>query len=453
MLEEHAREPILIAKKSQFTTLLVRSVHETQLHAGVRDTVVALRKRFWLPSARSEITRVLKQRVTCRYQQGGAYKLPPSPPSPPLPDFRLNMVKPFSTVGIDFTGHLMVKNGNKTEKCYVCLFTCSTTRNVNLEIVDDMTADQFLLAFKRHCAVYGTPSLILCDNAKTFQKADEEIQKLFHVIEVQTVQHYFAQKRVQMRHIPAKSPHWGGMYERLIGVVKMSIKKVLRRALISLPELQTLIKEVQAVVNDRPITFVYHDVNDPEPLTPSKLLYGFSVTALPHPVVDPEELEDEDFNEHDQLNKALKRRSLLFQHYVQRFKNEYLCSRREHHVYQSKKQGSQEEIIRVGDVVLIHAENVPRSSWKLAIVKKLLRGSDGLVRAAEIKTNSGVTNRSIHLLYPLEVTLGYLRNTLRELNCRFHRLKHSEEANELLHAPAPSMWNLSTSNLDSLRYY
>ena len=142
----------------------------------------------------------------------------------------------------------MVKNGNKTEKCYVCLFTCSTTRNVNMEIVDDMTADQFLFAFKRHCAVYGTPSLILCDNAKTFQKADEEIQKLFQVIEVQTVQHHFAQKRFNMRHIPAKSPHWGGMYERLIGVVKMSIKKVLRPALISLPELQTLIKKVQAVV-------------------------------------------------------------------------------------------------------------------------------------------------------------------------------------------------------------
>ena len=156
MLEQDAREPILIAKKSQFTTLLVRSVHERQLHAGVRDTVVALRKRFWLPSARSEIARVLKHCVKCRYQIGGAYKLPHSPP---LPDFRLNKVKPFSTVGMDFTGHLMVKNGNKTEKCYVCLFTCSTTRNVNLEIVDDMTTDQFLLAFRRHCAIYGTPSL------------------------------------------------------------------------------------------------------------------------------------------------------------------------------------------------------------------------------------------------------------------------------------------------------
>ena len=82
----------------------------------------------------------------------------------------------------------------------------------------------------------------------------------------------------------------------------------------------------------------------------------------------------------------------------------YFASLRERHVYQSKR-GSQGEIIKVGDVVLMHAENVPRSSWKLAIVKKVLRGSDGLVRAAEIKTNSGVTNRSIHLLYPLEVTL------------------------------------------------
>ena len=158
-------------------------------------------------------------------------------------------------------------------------------------------------------------------------------------------------------------------------------------------------------MNDRPITFVYHDVNDPEPLTPSKLLYGFDVTALSHPVVDPDELEDENFNDHDQLNKAFKRRSLLFQHFVQRFKSEYLASLRERHVYQSKKRGSQEEIIKVGDVVLMHAENVPRSSWKLAIVKKVLCGSDGLVRAAEIKTNSGVTNCSIHLLYPLEVTL------------------------------------------------
>ena len=76
------------------------------------------------------------------------------------------------------------------------------------------------------------------------------------------------------------SPYYGGMHARLSGVVKMSIKKVFRHALKSLPELQTLIREVQAELNDRSITFVYHDVKDPEPLTSSKLMYGFGVTSV-----------------------------------------------------------------------------------------------------------------------------------------------------------------------------
>ncbi len=81
-----------------------------------------------------------------------------------------------------------------------------------------------------------------------------------------------------------------------------------------------------------------------EPLMPLKLLYGFDVTALPYHGVDPEELEDEDFSEQDQLSKALKRLSLLFLHFVQRFKNEYLASLRERHMYPSKKRGTQEEV-------------------------------------------------------------------------------------------------------------
>ena len=128
-------------------------------------------------------------------------------------------------------------------------------------------------------------------------------------------------------------------------------------------------------------------MNDPEPLTPSKLLYGFDVTALPHPFANPDKLEDKNFSEHDQLNKALKWSSLLFRNFVQWFKSTYLASL-------AKKQGSQEEIMKVKDVVVMHIyENVPQSSWKLTIVKKVCCGSDGLVRAAEIKTNSWGTNR------------------------------------------------------------
>ena len=98
----------------------------------------------------------------------------------------------------------------------------------------------------------------------------------------------------------------------------------------------------------------------------------------------------------------------------------------------------------------MHAENVPHSSWKLAIVKKVLHGSDGLVRVAEIETNSGVTNRSIHLLYPFEVTVKDAKEHFTGNELQIPQVKHSEEANEFLHTPAPSMWNLVTSSVDRI---
>ena len=400
-LQKESKEPILIAK-SQLITLIIQSIHSRQLHTGVGGTVVALRKKLWLSSARQVVKSILRKCVTCRYQESKPYCLPSSPP---LPEFRLNSMKPFQVVGIDFTGHLVVKNcGKKHTKCYICLFACSTTRNVNLEVVNDMSTDQFLQAFRRHCAVYGVPSLILCDNAKTFIKADEELCKLLQSLDDPKVQAHLSNKRILMRRIPNKSPHWGGMYERLIGIVKMCLKKVLHRALICLSELQTLVKEVQAVVNDRPMTFISSDIDDPQPLTPSKLLYGFDVTALPHPHVDTEDLAD-DYKDQGEMNRAMKRRALLFQHFNQRFKTEYLAALRERHTYQQTKRRELQEIIKVGDVVLINNRDLPRINWKLAVVKKLLRGPDGKVRAAELHTSSGGTNRSIHLLHPLEVQM------------------------------------------------
>ena len=192
-IQRESKEPILIAK-SHLSTLIIQSVHSRQLHAGIGGTVVALRRRFWLPSARQVVKAILRKCVICRYQESKPY---PLPPSPPLPDFRLNSTKPFQVVGIDFTGHLIVKtNGKNRTKCYVCLFACSTTRNVNLEVVNDMTTDQFLQAFRRHCAVYGVPSMIICDNAKTFIKADEELCKLLQSFDDPKVQTHLSNKRI-----------------------------------------------------------------------------------------------------------------------------------------------------------------------------------------------------------------------------------------------------------------
>ena len=81
------------------------------------------------------------------------------------------------------------------------------------------------------------------------------------------------------------------------------------------------------------------------------------------------------------------------------WKTGYLLSLREHH---QKTKGRLQEVIKVGDVVQIHDEG-KRSGWKLAIVEGLVRGSDGVVRSADLKTARGKTDRPISKLYPIEV--------------------------------------------------
>ena len=68
------------------------------------------------------------------------------------------------------------------------------------------------------------------------------------------------------------------------------------------------------------------------------------------------------------------------------------------------------QTIKVGDVVLIHDDS-PRARWKMAVIENLIKGNDGNIRAAEVRTNTGKTNRPIARLYPLEITSEQLVDT------------------------------------------
>ena len=85
---------------------------------------------------------------------------------------------------------------------------------------------------------------------------------------------------------------------------------------------------------------------------------------------------------------------------------EYLLSLREYRGAQLKDQGCS---INIGDVVIIKDESVARNFWKLAKVIELLKGSDGVARAAlvNVATKNGppkILQRSIKHLIPIEVS-------------------------------------------------
>jgi uncharacterized protein (DUF1330 family) len=42
--------------------------------------------------------------------------------------------------------------------------------------------------------------------------------------------------------------------------------------------------------------------------------------------------------------------------------------------------------VKLGDVVQIHDDNLPRTNWKIGVIEELSYGNDNLVRSAKMRT-------------------------------------------------------------------
>ena len=106
--------------------------------------------------------RLLRKCVPYCKTSGKAYLISESPP---LPKDRTKEGKPFEVTGVDFTGALYVRDHGTESKAYICLFTCGLSRAVHLEVVQDLSVETFLQAFRRFAARKSLPHLLLSDNA------------------------------------------------------------------------------------------------------------------------------------------------------------------------------------------------------------------------------------------------------------------------------------------------
>jgi len=138
------------------------------------------------------------------------------------------------------------------------------------------------------------------------------------------------------------------------------------------------------------------------------LLYGHSLTVLPHEHPSDDELNDPDYTKmEDHLNKSIKRLDLFIKQCWNRWKSEYLSAlRAAHQAYEKKRKiGQRTNTIRVGDIVLVHSDTAKHSSRPLAVVIKLNHRQDGIVRLVDIIAKTSITKWPITRLYPLEVSL------------------------------------------------
>ncbi|XP_059056090.1 uncharacterized protein LOC131849969 [Achroia grisella] len=250
------KHPILLPKDHAFTSKIIEDAHRRNYHVGVSHTLAIIRKQYWIPRGRMQVQKLLRQCPACKKYSGGPYRLPPMAPLPPE---RVTYSEPFSYVGLDYFGPVLVDKNGCLEKRWISLYTCLAVRAIHMELVKDLTAEECLLGLRRFVSSRGVPKLIISDNALQFKLAADVLTG-----------DYCVTNRIKWRFIPELAPWFGGFYERLIGIVKNCLKKTVDKHMLNHSQLGTIIKEIEAVVNSRPLTVVGEELE--HVLTPADFL-------------------------------------------------------------------------------------------------------------------------------------------------------------------------------------
>ena len=71
----------------------------------------------------------------------------------------------------------------------------------------------------------------------------------------------------------SRAPWWGGQFERITGLTKQAMYKVIGNVRLKLNELEEILLDVEITLNNRPLSYVEDDVQLPL-LTPNMMLLG-----------------------------------------------------------------------------------------------------------------------------------------------------------------------------------
>lgn len=389
-LSENAKHPVIVPKDSRLTQLLINQAHATTLHGGARLTLATLRQRYWIIGGNHTVKGHLKTCVRCcRYRTTN-----PSQLMADLPTERITQSPPFYHTGVDFTGWVEVKinkgRGVKTSKGYVVVFVCMATKAVHLELATDLSTPTFVLALKRMISRRGCPKHIYSDNGTNFVGAEKELHRQMVASETYSSTP-FAQHLNELGiewHFNAPSwPSAGGLWEAAVKSMKYHLKRVLGEQKLTYEEFLTLLTQIEACMNSRPLCPLTEDINDLEYLTPAHFLIGRPILSLPH-----ENLEEQ----HVGLRNRWQMLEKMKQGFWRRWSLDYLQQLQTRNKWQKAT-----ENLAVGEIVLIKEDNLPPSRWALGRILKVHPGRDGLTRVVTLKTKTGELTRPIIKLIKL----------------------------------------------------
>lgn len=302
-----------------------------------------------------------------------------------LPEDRLIPDEPpFTRVGVDYFGPFEVKLKRSHVKRYGVIFTCLASRAVHLEVASSLTTDSYINALRRFIARRGQVKKIRSDNGTNFVGANRELRNSINDWNVSQIHEAMLQKNIDWHFNPPAGSHHGGVWERIIRTIRKVMNSVLREQILDDEGLNTLMCEIEAILNDRPITKNSDHHNDLEALTPNHLLLMRQQPNLPPGV----------FTKSDNYCRRRWRQvQYMANLFWNRWVKEYLPLLQERQKWHEVKRN-----LKIGDVVLVVDSNSPRNSWPMGVVLETVPDRFGLVRQVKVKTATNTLMRPIDKL-------------------------------------------------------
>lgn len=387
-IDYEMRHPYIIPHDSRLAHLIMDYAHRQTKHGGVQVMMQYIRQKYWIARLRSASRNVVHKCVVCvRMDARVGTQLMAE-----LPRERTQVGKAFLYTGVDYAGpfELKVVGTEDRAKAWIAIFVCMTTRAVHIEVVLGLTSIAFIACYEKFIARRGRCEKIFSDNGTTFVGADKELKKaLEHWIEKETLDHLH-NRGTEWHFMAPAAPHQGGIYEAAVKSMKFHLKRIIGQKILHYEHFDTLLSQVEAILNSRPLYPLSDDPKDMQALTPGHFLIGEPlIVPLPF-VIDPKPTTTG--------IRLWKERQRMVQHFWDRWRNEYLVTLQER-----KKWRKEKENIKIGQLVVLKSENFPPSSWAMGRICELLPSKDGLVRTVIVETATNRLKRPVQKICVLPI--------------------------------------------------
>lgn len=381
--------PIYLSPEGKLIKLLIQYAHKRTFHGGTQEMIQFLRSKYWVPGLRRMVRQVplrcpscFRQRMKTSTQQMAS-----------LPASRVIPAYPFENCGVDYAGPILVRSkyGRKPvlKKAWIAVFVCLVTRAVHLEIVTDATSVAFTAALRRIISRRGMIRKMVSDNGTNFVGAAKNLRE---IMKRENVESYEREFDLEWSFNPPSAPHHGGIFEAAVKSMKYHLIREIGDHALTEEEVNTLLCQIEACLNSRPLGALHDDNTNDLALTPAHFLVG-------RPLITLQEEDNLESIKISRLNRW-QRIQQIHQGFWKKWKESYLLGL----IKRSKWNGEQRNT-QVGDVVVVRNENEPPTRWWLARIVQTYPGKDGLVRTVKITHHNREYVRPITklgLLIPIE---------------------------------------------------